>query len=285
MNPSTWSFPGVEGEAGEIFLPEDTTASPPSASAERAPGVVLVGDIFQERAGLISALGARLADKGLVAITAAPSGRGDRFLGRTLREREAEAGRAVTALFERMVAAGTVDIRQLAIVGHGLGGVVAASCAARDARLRAAVLIAAPRSPGAFFPEAARIAWSRQKTARLEDRLVGTVREVDGSLYLEWKSRADELDSARTAARSVPNVLWVHGTADEVVSPDESRSAYFRHPEAGRRARLVLVTGAGHDFGAQGGAGPSASALRGATFVAPALAEAVSGFLGEAFSS
>ncbi len=29
---------------------------------------------------------------------------------------------------------------------------------------------------------------------------------------------------------------------------DESRRAYWKHPEAGRRARLVEIAGAGHDF-------------------------------------
>ena len=35
---------------------------------------------------------------------------------------------------------------------------------------------------------------------------------------------------------------------NEKVPVDESRRAYWKHPEAGRRARLIEIQGADHEF-------------------------------------
>src|SRR5205807_2964792 len=96
-------------------------------------------------AGLPAALGPELARHGWVAVSATPSAGRDtpRFRTGTLADREADIERLVNALFERMLAAGRVNIRKLAVVGHGAGGTAAVAEAARDSRVGAVVAVAA----------------------------------------------------------------------------------------------------------------------------------------------
>jgi dienelactone hydrolase len=242
----TWSFPGRENEPpAELWTP-DTDAP--------APGVVIASDLMARSGGGIAAtIGPELAAKGYVAIAAVPAANRDSkgFRSGTLGNRTEEVERLVTALFERMAAPGRVDIRKVAVIGHGVGGAVAVAEAARDSRVGAAIAIAAPRSPEAYFPSEALRAWEDGKTARIRDPQDGTVHELDGTLAREWHGR-EELDHSTAARRTGADVIWIHGTADEVVPTDESRRAYWKHPEAGRRARLVEIAGADHAFSAHG---------------------------------
>jgi pimeloyl-ACP methyl ester carboxylesterase len=169
------------------------------------------------------------------------------FTSGTLSHRVDEVERLVTAIFERMVAPGTVDIGKIGVVGHGLGGCIAVAQAACDSRVRAVVAVAAPRSPEAYFSKDALEAWASGRVAKLKDREDGTIHALDASLVEDWRARP-ELDHSFAATRTDADVVWIHGTADEVVSADESRRSYWKHPDAGRRARLVEVAGAGHDF-------------------------------------
>src|SRR5438477_616923 len=115
MKPESWTFPERESDpAGELWLPESATGP--------SPAVVLAPDLLGHAGrGLASALGPELAKRGYVAISAVPSAGCEtpRFRDATLRERVGDVARAVTALFERMVAGGAADIRKLAVVGHG----------------------------------------------------------------------------------------------------------------------------------------------------------------------
>jgi pimeloyl-ACP methyl ester carboxylesterase len=243
MNATSWSFPGRENEApAEIWVPAELDGP--------VPGVVIAGDLMARPGkGLAAVLGPALAEKGYVAISATPAANRDTkgFKAGTLSAREEEVERMVTALFERMAAPGKVNIQKLALVGHGVGGSVAVAEAAQDSRVGAVVAIAAPRSPEAYFPKETLDAWAAGKTARLRDPDDGTTQELSGALVLDWRNRA-ELDHSKAATRTGAQVVWIHGTADEVVPTDESRRAYWKHPEAGRRARLVEIAGAGHDF-------------------------------------
>ncbi len=244
MNATSWSFPGRENEApAELWIPAQAEETP-------VPGVVIAPDLFARAGeGIASLLGPALAEKGFAAIAAVPAAHRDTkgFKSGTLSLREEETERLVTALFERMAAAGRVDIRKIALVGHGVGGAVAVAEAARDSRVRATFAVAAPRSPDAYFDKGALDAWASGKTAKVRDPRDGTVHELDGTLAADWRSRA-ELDHATAARRTDADVIWVHGTADEVVSVDESRRSYWKHPEAGHRARLVEIAGADHAF-------------------------------------
>ncbi len=243
MNATSWSFPGRENEApAEIWVPAEIDGP--------VPGVVIAGDLMARAGkGLASILGPALAEKGYVAVSATPAANRDAsgFKTATLSRREEEVERLVTALFERMAAPGKVNIQKIALVGHGVGGSVAMAEAARDSRVGAVVAIAAPRTPEAYFTKEALEVWAAGKTARLKDLDDGTLQELSGALCDDWRARA-ELDHSKSATRTGADVVWVHGTADEVVPADESRRAYWKHPEAGRRARLVEIAGAGHDF-------------------------------------
>lgn len=229
----------------ELWTPENKDAP--------VPGVILAGDLFARPGhGLAQVLGPALAEKGYVAIAAAPAAHRDAsgFKETTLSAREQEIEDTVTQLFERMIAAGKVDIRKIAVVGHGLGGAVAVAEAAKDSRVGIAIAIGAPRAPDAYFPKDALDAWKNGKTAKIRDASDGTMHELAGSLADEWRARPD-LDHGTAARKTGAQVVWIHGTADEVVAVDESRRAYWKHPDAGRRARLVEITGADHGFTAE----------------------------------
>ena len=240
--PTSWTFPGREDEApAQIWTPD---ADGP------VPGVVISGDLMAHAgAGIAQVLGPELAAKGYVAISATPAQNRETkgFKDATLSSREQEVERLVTALFERMAAPGKVDIRKIALVGHGVGGAVAAAEAARDSRVGAVVAIAAPRTPDAYFPKTALDAWAQGKPARLKDAADGTLHDLSRALADDWRSRP-ELDHSTAARRTGADVIWIHGTADEVVSVDESRRSYWKHPEAGKRARLVEIQQADHGF-------------------------------------
>lgn len=222
----------------------------PDSQEKPAPGVIIEGDLMARRGtGIASILGPELAAKGYVAISAPPAAHRDtrEFKKATLAARETELENSVTALFERMVAAGKVDIRKVAVIGHGVGGTVAIAEAAKDSRVGAVIAVAAPRTPDAYFPKEALDAWSKGQTARIQDPHDGTIHELDRSLAEDWRARP-ELDHASSARRTGGDVVWIHGTADETVPVDESRRSYWKHPEAGRRARLVEIQGADHRF-------------------------------------
>lgn len=241
MTASSWSFPGYETDApAEVWVPE--TDAP-------APGVILSGDLMARHGhGLASKIGPELAAKGYVAISATPAANRDTkaFKSGTLSAREGEAERIVTALFERMVAPGRVDIRKIALVGHGVGGAVAVAAAAKDSRVGAVIAIAAPRTPEAYFPKEALDAWAQRKVAPIKG-CDGTLHDLDRSLVEDWRARA-ELDHSNASRKTGADVVWIHGTADDKVAVDESRRSYWKHPEAGRRARLVEIQGADHEF-------------------------------------
>src|SRR6185369_8229060 len=75
----------------------------------------------------------------------------------------------------------------------------------------------------------------------------GTLHELGRSLADDWRANAD-LDHATASRKTGADVIWMHGTADEKVAVDESRRSYWKHPEAGRRARLIEIQGADHKF-------------------------------------
>lgn len=251
MEPLTFTFPERDGDpAGELWLPE--TEHGPAPADVLAPAVVLAPDLLgRPGKGLASALAPELARRGYVALTAPPTAGVEtgRFREATLRERVGDVARAVTALFERMAAGGRADIRRIALVGHGAGGTVAAAEAAHDERVGAVVLLGAPRTPATFFPRKATQAWQKGSSARLRDEATGEDHELGPELWRDWTAREAALDHAATTRETRAHVLWVHGTADERASVEDSRRAYWKHPDAGRRARLVEIAGAGHDFG------------------------------------
>jgi len=276
MKPELWKFPERDADpASELWLPEDASAP--------APAIVLAPDLLGRPGhGLASALGPELAKRGFVTLAAAPTAGCDtpRFKEATLRERVGDVARAVTALFERMAAAGKVDIRKIALVGHGVGGTVAIAEAAHDSRVGAVAAIGAPRSPAGYFAKKDVAAWQKGASAALRDAATGEEHELGPELWRDWKARESELDHANGATKTDAHVLWVHGTDDEQVAVDDSRRAYWKHPEAGRRARLVEIAGAKHDFGVA--ADPSAHGAE-LSPQARRLADAVADMLETAF--
>lgn len=121
---------------------------------------------------------------------------------------------ADTAGAVRLLKAHPAVPERLGLVGFSFGGTVAAIAAGRDARIRAAVLAAAPAVAGPDFT-----AWSSDK----------------------WKPAAE---LSRTRAR----VLLVWGTRDTEVPLEHAERYRAVLSQARVRNRIVTIEGADHDF-------------------------------------
>ena len=127
--------------------------------------------------------------------------------------------------------------KRIAYIGHSMGGAVGTLFAARDERIKVLVSLA-----------------GMVRTAAFTDREFGDVTPDEGNMWDEpdcplskvfvhdLHQIGDTLDAARELR--VPWLL-LHGTADDVVLPEDSRdlNKVLRGP-----SKLVEIDGAGHSF-------------------------------------
>ena len=168
-----------------------------------------------------------------------------------------------------------VDSERLAIVGLSLGGSNAIAAASADSRVGAVVAVASPgngerwlrglRRYWEWDEFLARIAADRSRRVRsgetsrvhpLEivlpdpetesffERVYGEFPEMRCELALETAEALIEFRPEDQIARLAPRpVLLVHGAADRLVPPDESRHLFER---AGSPRRMEVLPGVGH---------------------------------------
>jgi hypothetical protein len=226
----------VAGDAGD--LPGVRTVP---AGAGTVPGVVLVGDDGpRDRNGAVGPnrplqdLAWGLADRGVASL---------RYDSRALaRESLPAAGTTLDALTSDAAAAverlRSLDrVGSVAVVGHGIGGWVAARVAAEAAVDGVAVLAAPARPLTTTRPEAARYVANVDGTVedterRWVDHVTGEAERVPdleadetalGATGAFWASVADYDPVAATGDRSVPTHLLFGGRDFEVPEADRQR--------------------------------------------------------------
>jgi hypothetical protein len=176
------------------------------------------------------ALSAALSAAGIPSLRFSFSGNGDsdgRFEDSTITKEVADLGSVLDGLGER----------RITYVGHSMGGAVGVLCAARDERIAALVSLAgmvhtrefAERKFGDLEP-GRDVMWDKPECP-LSQAFVDDLTAIDTVLP--------------QAARIQVPWLLVHGTADTVVPPRDSREA---RAAAGDRPELVELAGADHVF-------------------------------------
>jgi dienelactone hydrolase len=202
--------------------------------------------------GMFPALAQRLARAGFTAVTFNLSGSGvdergdfafpDRFAHNTYSAEQHDLQVVLTALSRGEL--GLAATAQFGLVGHSRGGGTAVLSAADDPRVRALVTWAgistAHRWPGRAEQ------WRRDGRLDIVNARTGQVLPLYPDVLDDVERNSAALDIPDAAGRIRIPWLIVHGTADEAVSAEEARVLSAHAPEA----RLLLLDGAGHTFGA-----------------------------------
>lgn len=137
----------------------------------------------------------------------------------------------------------------IGLLGHSRGGGTAILHAARDRRVRALVTWGAV-SQYRWWSEEDADRWRREGKVDVVNLRTGEVLPVLPDLLDDLEAHADgDLNVLAAAARLQAPWLIVHGSADETVPVDHGR--LLHRTSSSGRARLLLVEGAGHTFGAQ----------------------------------
>lgn len=147
--------------------------------------------------------------------------------------------RDLSAVLDMLFAAEKFDRERLALWGFSGGGAVSCSVAARDRRVSAVILAAAPAGFEALFP--------REKLGDIikEARRIGVIRDEgfpeDPAGWLEGMYGVKAVQAISGIAPRP--VLIMHGTADDVVPVDDGQKLY---EAAGEPKTLLLLEGVGH---------------------------------------
>jgi alpha-beta hydrolase superfamily lysophospholipase len=244
------------------------------APGEKRAGVVLLAGYTYLKSFVLPDIARMLSAAGYVALVFDYRGFGESE-GQRWRllpaEQVGDARAAVTFLADQP----QVDAERLAVVGLSLGGSNAIAAATADSRIGAVVAVASPgngerwlrglRRYWEWDEFLARIAADRSRRARsgestrvnpLEivlpdpetesffERVYGEFPEMRCELALETAEALIEFRPEDQIARLAPRpVLLVHGAADRLVPPDESRHMFER---AGSPRRMEVLPGVGH---------------------------------------
>jgi len=140
-----------------------------------------------------------------------------------------------------------VDLDRLGLFGHSRGGGVAVLFATREPRIRSLVTWAGVASWGRYFSPEILETWEREGVLMVENARTKQLMPLGMDLHRDLTERLSELDVVATAAKSAIPHLIVHGEADEAVPAEDG--AAIRDASDGR-AKLFLIEGTGHTFGA-----------------------------------
>jgi len=225
---------GVDGITlrGELYLP--------AQSQEFYPAVIVCH-------GIPSGRPAEPGDKGYRHLAASLAGRG--FLTAIFNFRgcgESEGNldlegwcRDLGAVIDWLWERDDVDRERLNLLGFSGGAAVSCQRAALDGRVSALGLAACPAEFSCLFPPgelAAIIKWARQ---------AGVIRDGSFPPHPEqWLQRLHAVEARKFISAIAPRpLLLLHGREDDLVPVQE---ACDLHRQAGERAELIIIEGAGH---------------------------------------
>jgi hypothetical protein len=239
---SNGSVEAVEFERGGITL-RGMLHLPRGASARPVPGVVILHGFTGNRigSGFVYVKTSRaLAKIGVASLRFDFAGSGEsdgRFEDMSVLTELEDARAAVDFLSKR----DGVDPTRLGVLGHSMGGFVAAMLL-EDARLTSGILVAAVADRALFdagTPPDSDEQLDRQGYVALGPHKIGRS-------FGEDAERADPLGSI---ARSRADILVIHGAADETVPPVHAQMLEgAASGRDGARTELVLVPEADHGF-------------------------------------
>lgn len=202
--------------------------------------------------GMFPAVAERLARAGFTAVTMNLSGSGvdergefafpELFGHNTFSAEQHDIQVVLTALARGDL--GLAATSEFGLVGHSRGGAMAILAAAGDPRVRALVTWAAIADVDRWPERSAE--WRRAGKLDIINARTGQVLPLYTDVLDDITRNREALDVATAAGRLRIPWLIVHGMADEAVNVQEARALAARAPEA----RLLLLDGAGHTFGA-----------------------------------
>jgi hypothetical protein len=219
--------------AGRLYLPP--------VAQRPAPGALLVHGLTGSRdtdTRLLVWTARALAHSGIAALTFDLRGHGESegdFVDTTIDDELADTRVAL----DRLAGDERVDPCRLGMLGHSLGGVLAARLGGSDARLRSIALWAAP----ATFSQ-----WADRYVEGAENRTESgwDLRGVEmGAAFVE---EARDLDVLTEFGGSACPVLLVHGTEDPTVAVEHMQTYRDAAQAQGRLVEALAVEGADHCF-------------------------------------
>lgn len=257
----------IEREAGAARSVDTTVPSrdievpvtwtyPAAADADNpVPLAILIhghgGDRHEE--GGFTRVARKLAERGIASIRMDFAGSGDSseaFRHNNLATMQAD----VLAAQRFAIDSGRVDPARVALVGFSMGGRVAALLAASEDSDYPAMVMWAPAvldGPGDMVemvggPDA----WADMKSQAAEQGYAAftTFWGQEQELGARWFSDMEQSRPLEALADYAGALLFIHGTADDVVDPAVSRQAVEAATTA-RVATLELIDGADHGFG------------------------------------
>lgn len=195
----------------------------------------------------------RLARAGFAAVSFNFSGSGvgapgdvfnelERFRHNTYSKELRDLGIVLAALRQSTLG---VHPTTIGVLGHSMGGGVAALQTATDPGIAALVTWAATARFGRLWRSDQIRDWRRRGTIEIVNQRTGERLPLATDILDDLERNADRLDVLAAATSIRVPWLVVHGTADESVPVTDAKELASRAPDS----RLLLIEDAGHTFG------------------------------------
>ncbi len=143
---------------------------------------------------------------------------------------------------------GIVDVKRIGMAGHSRGGGISVLTAAGDTRVKSVVAWSTISAFLRYTPEE-REGWVRRGYLPLRYGSTRTLLRYEVSVLYDLEENKERYDLLNGVRRLKVPTLFIHGSGDEIVSPDEARSLYDASDKT--LTKFVLLEGAGHTYGVE----------------------------------
>ncbi len=133
------------------------------------------------------------------------------------------------------------------LMGHSRGGGVAIMFAAREPRIRSLVTWASISDPRRFFPAEVLDKWREDGVLTVENARTKQMMPLGADLLADLSERTGEIDVTAAESRLTAPHMILHGEQDEAVALNQGKEL---KRASGGKARMQVVAGTGHTFGA-----------------------------------